>query len=252
MQLEVGQRYDERFEVIAHLGTGAFGNVWEVNVEGHQETLALKLSHEPIGQHQAKRRATREAVIQGGITSPSVPRIHEHGVCVNGHFFMLMDKIDGRPLDEFWRFDKPMNIPRALDIILQVCEALDEIHAQEIVHRDLKPGNMFVHERTEQVYLIDFGLARSWSHEEPHGITATTGHMLIGTPHYAQPEQVDGVPLTPAADVYSLALVLYELLTAHTPFDGHINRRGMIRNWKDTPARWISAHLRAPVRPPSF
>ena len=252
VHLEEGQRYRERFEVLGHLGSGAFGEVYEVRPVDGDETLALKLSREPIGEGQAMRRATREALIQSGIQSPTVPRIHDHGVDDEGHFFMLMDKIDGRPLDEFWRFDEPMEIRRAIDIVLQICEALDEIHEQKIVHRDLKPGNMFVHEKTEQVYLIDFGLARSWSAEAPHGITATAGHMLIGTPHYAQPEQVDGVPLTPAADVYSLALVLYELLTAHTPFDGHINRTGMIRNWKDTPARWIAAHLRAPVRPPSF
>lgn len=252
MHLDRGQRYAERFEVLGHLGTGAFGEVYRVRVEGHDSNRALKLSRDPIGRGEALRRAQRETAIQAEIKSPSVPRIHEHGIGDDGRFYMLMDEIDGIALDRFWRFETPMAIPRAIDIILQVCEALDEIHEHLIVHRDIKPGNIFINPTTEQVYLIDFGLARSWEAKEPHGITATAGHMLVGTPHYAQPEQVDGVPLTPAADVYSLALILYELLTAHTPFDGNIPRAGMIRQWKDQPARWISAHLRSPVRPPSF
>ena len=252
VRIEAGERYDERFEIVRLLGTGAFGQVYEVKAPEHDEPLALKLSHDALQDDETGQRARREVLIQSSIESPAVPKVYEHGTGQDGRFFMLMELIDGVSLNRYWRFDKPMAIARAIDIVLQVCEALDEIHQQNIVHRDLKPANIFVQPQTERVYLIDFGLARSWHAQAPHGVTATAGHMLVGTPHYAQPEQIDGVPLTPAADVYSLALILYELLTAHTPFDGHLRRAAMIRNWKDNPARWIAAHLRAPVRPPSF
>ena len=97
--------------------------------------------------------------------------------------------------------------------------ALAAAHDVGILHRDLKPGNIMLR-RDDTIALIDFGLARSWNDQTVAGQNATTGHKLVGTPHYSQPEQLQGKPLTPAADVYSLGVILYSLVCGHSPYDG--------------------------------
>jgi serine/threonine-protein kinase len=99
------------------------------------------------------------------------------------------------------------------------------------------------------VRLLDFGLARSWGGDSVIGRNATQGRMLVGTPHYAQPEQLHTQALTPAADVYSLALVLYELLAGHTPFVADRPVSEVIEAWRDNPLQWLRAHDQIPVVP---
>ncbi len=251
MKLTPGQVYANDLEVVAQLGSGAFSQVYEVRSPRYPHRVALKLSHEPVTEDEVAQRALREVTIQRSLTCPGVAKIYEHGLRPDGHFYVVMDLIDGESLDRHWSFGRPMPWRQAVDIGLQICEALDLLHAEEIVHRDIKPGNVIIERRTERAFLVDFGLARSWTEGELHGITATLGHKLVGTPHYAQPEQVEGTPLSPAADVYSLGMILYELMTGYTHLDAEDDYLTLKEAWRETPIRWINAHVRAKTVPPT-
>jgi serine/threonine-protein kinase len=249
VRLSPGEVYAGEYTVHEELGSGAFGFVYKVSTPRFEHYMALKLSHDPLQAHDVAQRALREVTIQSQIDSPHVVKIRDYGMRPDGHFYLLMDFVEGRQLDEVHDFNSPMMPGRAVDIIHQICQGLDELHESGIVHRDIKPGNIFIENGSKRALLIDFGLARSWQDGTVHGTNATVGHKLVGTPHYAQPEQVKGVPLTPAADVYSLGMILYELLTARAPFVANRSWADVREEWRDNPVRWISAHVHDKVIP---
>ncbi len=244
-----GDVYAQEYTILEELGHGAFGFVYKVSSPRFDAPMALKLSHEPVRARDVAQRALREVTIQSKIDSPHVVKIRDYGMRPDGHFYVLMDFVDGDQLDDLHDFDEPMLAGRAVDIIHQICEGLDHAHEFGVVHRDIKPENIFIERTSRRAMLIDFGLARSWEDGTVHGTNATMGHKLVGTPHYAQPEQVTGEPLTPAADVYSLGIILYELLSGHTPFVEDAPWSVVRERWRDNPVRWISAHVHDRVVP---
>src|SRR5690606_36244311 len=127
---------------------------------------------------------------------------------------------------------------------------LAEAHARGIVHRDIKPENLWV-EPDQNVKVIDFGLARAWDAESTVGVGVTLSGMLVGTPRYIQPEQIQGGRLTPASDVYSLTTILYELLTGHSVYFADQPFSEVREALRDEPVQWIAAHVREPVVPMS-
>jgi serine/threonine-protein kinase len=159
-----------------------------------------------------------------------------------------MDFLDGSALDEWHGFDEPLHPAQAVAIVHQACLGLAEPHAKGIVHRDVKPENIFI-ERSGHIRVLDFGLARSWDGSPVVGTSASSTHMIIGTPHYAQPEQIESPVLSPAADVYSLALILYELLSARSPFHEGMYLKEVKEKLRNTPLEWIKAHMEQPVIP---
>jgi serine/threonine-protein kinase len=247
-RLQPGDRYG-RFEILDRLGEGGFGTVFKVRDPRYAEPLALKLSHGPIRGGDAAQRALREVtVLRSTNDNPHVVRILDAGLERDGHIFVLMEYLQGLPLDQFHDFDQPLLPKWACHIAFQICQGLRDAHAEGIVHRDIKPANVFI-DRQGYVKLLDFGLARSWDRTSIVGRSATVGHMLVGTPHYAQPEQLDTTALTPAADVYSIGLILYELLTGFTPFVPDQPLSAVVAMWYDNPLQWLRAHAQTPVVP---
>ena len=183
--LQPGQRYGP-FEIIALLGEGGFGFVYEVRDPRYTVPLALKLSREAVTKAETAQRALREVAVLRTLTSPHVVRIYDAGLRRDGHVYVLMELLDGRPLDEWHDFDRPLPPPWAAHIVYQCCMGLVEAHERGIVHRDLKPANIFIASNVV-VRLLDFGLARSWEDDSIIGRNATVGNILVGTPHYAQP-----------------------------------------------------------------
>lgn len=245
--LEPGDHYGP-FQIVALIGEGGFGRVYEVIDPRFGVPMALKLSREPVTVLQTAQRALREVAVLRALTNPHVVRIYDAGMRRDGHIYVLMELLAGSPLDVWHDFDRPLPPAWAAHVIHQCCLGLVEAHDRGIVHRDLKPANIFISPDVG-VRLLDFGLARSWGGDSVIGRSATQGRMLVGTPHYAQPEQLETHELTPAADVYSLSVLMYELLSARVPFDPNRPVNEAIERWQDNPLQWLQAHARSPVVP---
>ncbi len=151
--------------------------------------------------------------------------------------YMALPRIDGSALDAVLREERPLSIARAVAIVLDVCEALSEAHAQGVIHRDLKPGNVLLLEGDHAV-VVDFGMAKIMTGGGT-GTTALTQHnMVFGTPEYMAPEQARGDELDARCDVYATGVILYELLTGSVPFVGN------------SPLSVLTAHLTSAPQPP--
>ncbi len=247
LALRPGDRYGP-FEILEVLGEGGFGCVYKVTDPRFSVPMALKVSREAATSAETAQRALREVAVLRSLTNPNVVRVYDAGLRRDGHIYVLMELLTGRPLDEWHDFDRPLPPAWAAHILYQCCVGLAEAHDRGIVHRDLKPANIFITPNVV-VRLLDFGLARSWSEDTVIGRNATQGRILVGTPHYAQPEQLQTQGLTPAADVYSLALLMYEMLSGHTPFVAERPRSAVIDELRNSPLEWLRAHGTTPVVP---
>lgn len=238
----------EGFTIRRVLGAGTFAWVYEARHANWVQPVALKLSRFPVDSEETALRALREIRILGTLGNPHVVHIYDHGLGADERWYMVMELLEGAELSKVHDFDQPMAVARAVRVIQQACLGLDEAHREGIVHRDIKPDNLWL-ASDGSVKVLDFGLARAWDNASTIGANATVGHMLIGTPHYAQPEQVKTGRLTPASDVYSLGMVLYELLVGRTPLfpDQPVSevRNALI----DDPIKWLVAHVKQPVVP---
>ena len=156
----------------------------------------------------------KERQILARLQHPHIARLLDGGVTTDGHPYFAMEYIEGVPITQY-ADDHRLSITERLRLFKAVCKAVQYAHQNLVVHRDLKPSNILVTPQGE-VKLLDFGIAKLLEEEEVE-IHTRTG-LRVMTPEYASPEQVRGGPVTTAADVYALGVVLYELLTGHRPY----------------------------------
>jgi tetratricopeptide (TPR) repeat protein/predicted Ser/Thr protein kinase len=206
-----------RYPILKELGRGAMGTVYLAQDTQLRRPVALKIPHvRPGDPPELLERFYREARAAATLDHENICRVYDVGE-VKGVPFLTMAYIEGQPLLEVLRACKPMPQRRAAEIVHKLARALQAAHAQGVVHRDLKPSNVMVRRDGEPI-LMDFGLARHLEHD----VRLTQSGELMGTPAYMPPEQVrgevDGVG--PHSDVYSLGVILYELLTGQVPFAG--------------------------------
>lgn len=236
------------FEILSEIGRGGSAAVYRVKAPQRQRPAALKVAVEPTISDMAER-AIRETKVLQRLTNRHVARVFAAGQAPDGRVFILMEELEGAQLDHWHDFDTPMPPGQAVWVIHQACLGLAEAHAHGIVHRDVKPQNLWV-ELDHNVKLLDFGLARAWE-TDGSSISAnvTTARMMIGTPRYMQPEQFQTAKLAPSSDVYSLATVLYELLSGHTVFFAD-RRFSEIRDaFIDEPLEWLKGHAHGTIVP---
>lgn len=248
LELQPGDVYAGNIRILAVLGKGAFACVYKVDIPGYAGPLALKLTKEPVTAGDQAQRALREITILRSLTNPHVVKTFDCGLRPDGHIYMLMDFLEGAALDEWHTFDRPLAPEQAVTIVHQVCLGLAECHAKGIVHRDVKPENIFV-ERSGHIRILDFGLARSWDGSPVVGVNATKAHMVVGTPHYSQPEQLKTRELSPSSDVYSLGMILYELLSGCSPFHRERPLNQIKEEFRKQPLMWLKCHADSPVVP---
>ena len=216
------------YRLIRELGAGGMGTVWLAErTDGLiQRAVALKLPRTWSHSGGLAERMARERNILATLNHPNIARLYDAGMTASGQPYLALEYVEGRRIDEFVR-DARLDLRALLALFLQVTDAVAHAHAQLVVHRDLKPSNILV-TADGQVRLLDFGIAKLLEQGEAHEteLTAQAGRAL--TPDYASPEQIAGMPLGTASDVYSLGVVLYELLTQVRPYRLTRDSRGAL------------------------
>jgi eukaryotic-like serine/threonine-protein kinase len=204
------------YRVLRELGAGGMGVVYLTmrSDEVYRRLAALKVIRPELRAHPLKDRFLKEREILASLDHPNIARIIDGGTTPNGLPYFVMDYVDGQPLDEFCR-NQRATLEQRLNLFRQTCEAVQYLHENNVLHRDLKPANILV-THTGQVKLLDFGVSKLGFSKTGFDSKATAG-MPVLTASYASPEQITSKPVTAASDIYSLGVVLYELLTGVRP-----------------------------------
>ncbi|HKY91675.1 MAG TPA: serine/threonine-protein kinase [Nevskiaceae bacterium] len=208
------------YRLIALLGRGGMGEVWSARRSDGtlDRTVALKLPGTDFVTGGLRQRLQRERDILASLSHPHIAQLFDAGVSVDGQPFLALELVEGQPIDVHCR-ERRLGVEGRIELFLQVLDAVRFAHNHLVVHRDLKPSNIFV-TGEGQVKLLDFGIAKLLDEQgggSPSEITRLAGRAM--TPAYAAPEQLAGEPVSVATDVFSLGVVLYELLTGQRPFD---------------------------------
>lgn len=206
------------YRLIREIGAGGMSTVWLAErADGSlQRQVALKLPRVAWIDHGLAARLNRERDIAAALEHPSIARLYDAGVDEAGRPFLALEYIDGLPLDRY-ATEKGLNVAERIELFIQVALAVEFAHTRLIVHRDLKPNNVLV-KTSGEVRLLDFGIARLLLPESVPDAQQTQLGARAFTPRYAAPEQFLGQPATVATDVYSLGVMLYELLAGKSPY----------------------------------
>jgi serine/threonine protein kinase/Tfp pilus assembly protein PilF len=213
-ELTTGSTFAGRYQIIEELGKGGMGRVYRALDKELNEEVAIKLIKPEIAKDKKTiGRFKNELKIARRISHRNVGRMYEL-MEDRGSHFITMEYVPGEDLKSFIRRTAPLSIARTLSIAKQVCQGLIEAHRLGVVHRDLKPQNVMI-DQEGNARIMDFGIARSL---EAKGITGAG--VMIGTPEYMSPEQVEGKEVDRRSDIYSLGVILYEMVTGEVPFRG--------------------------------
>jgi serine/threonine-protein kinase len=231
-----------QFQILQKIGSGGMGSVYKALQPAMNRMVAVKILHPKLANRKdLVSRFRREARAMSHLTHPNTVKVYLYGELEDGSLYIVMEFLEGKNLNQTVRQEGPMTIERGLPILIQACHALQEAHQNGIIHRDLKPENIFVTQQggmKDYAKVLDFGLAKVTEREmRPGSIILTQEGMVFGTPEFMSPEQAQGKTLTPASDIYSLAVILYEVLTGKLPFDAK------------NPMEYIQLHVTAKPKP---
>lgn len=223
----LGRTLDEKYRLDERLGTGGMGTVYRATHLLIDRPVAIKvLNSRYVEDEAAQVRFRREARAAGRLQHANAVTVTDFGTTSDGLVYIVMELLEGYTLRDVLAREAPLDVARAVSIMLQISSAVAAAHDAGIIHRDLKPANIFIVQRKDAppfVKVLDFGIAKLAAEaldDDDDPQTLTQVGAMIGTPRYMSPEQCDGRHLTPAADVYSMGIILYEMLTGTTPFNG--------------------------------
>ena len=238
----LGQMVGGRFLVLKKIGAGGMGSVYRARQEGMERDVAIKVLLADLTQNDTVlRRFTLEALAVSRLRHPNTIQIFDYGQTLDGNPYIAMEMLEGLTLYDLLRKERPLAIRRAMRIMAQVAASLSEAHAKEIVHRDLKPENIFlvkVGDNPDYVKVLDFGVAKLRDHKSDQG-TLTQAGSIFGTPRYMSPEQCSAQAVDLRSDLYTLGVILYEMVTGQPPF------------MSDQALSLLLAHVNDPPVPPS-
>jgi eukaryotic-like serine/threonine-protein kinase len=252
----IGTMIAGRYRIEARVGSGAMGAVYRAEQAGLGRRVALKIvnrDRQVDGDTVARFR--REATALSALHHPNTVRVFDFGSTTSGQLFLAMELLEGEPLTDRLLRDGPLPLPVALSVTQQVLRSIGEAHARGIVHRDLKPDNIFLARVTGEpapiVKVLDFGIAKAVEGDRKIDQFETLDGTVFGTPRYMSPEQAGGRALDPRSDLYSVGIMLYELIAGHPPFVDSDAVVVMARHIRDKPEPLSKA---APLRkiPPNL
>jgi serine/threonine-protein kinase len=207
---------------IEQIGSGGMGSVYLADrVDGlFEQKVALKIIKPGMNSQEIITRFEGERQILARLQHPNIAKLLDGGISELGLPYFTMEYVDGKPITEFCD-DNNLTIEKRLELFLKVCDAILYAHQNLVIHRDIKPSNILV-QKDGNVKLLDFGIAKVFEEDANQKNLTLTG-IRVMTPEYASPEQVRGEPVNTATDIYSLGLILYQLLTGCPPYEVHTN-----------------------------
>jgi len=238
----VGRTLDDKYLVEEAVGAGGMGAVYRARHLSMDRAVAIKFLHQRLVEDEvARNRFQAEARAAVKLCHPNAVSVTDFGQTSEGVDYIVMELLEGRTLREILNREAPLETARATSIMLQASDAVAAAHVAGIIHRDLKPSNILVTQSADQpavVKVLDFGIATFSADDDEDAPVLAQTNTVIGTPRYMSPEQHNGNELTPAADVYSLGVILYEMLAGMAPFSG------------STPAEIAEKHANIPPHAP--
>jgi len=234
----IGRTIAGRYRLLEKIGQGGMGAVYKgQHIKMNRITAIKLLTSELVSNQEFIARFQREAEMASQIDHPNAVSIYDFGEAEDGLIYLAMEFVNGKPLSAVLRKEGTLALDRVVRIAKQAAEALNAAHDLGIIHRDFKPDNIMICDkpgRPDWVEVVDFGIAkRAVADAQQAGLTQAG--FVLGTPLYMSPEQVAGEELDPRSDLYSLALVVYEMLTCALPFDGATTQSQMVKRLLEPP-----------------
>ncbi len=238
----VGRTIAGSYVILELVGVGGMGRVYRAEQRMLGRTVAIKVIHPHLlSDEQSVARFYTEARAASRLNHPNSVSIIDFGRTDDGILYLVMEYLQGKDLARLIREDGPLPLPRVCEIVRAVLDALGEAHALDVVHRDLKPENVIIERLRaggDLVKVVDFGLAKLLSGQQQGTTSITLPGLVCGTPDYMSPEQGRGEEVDARGDIYSVGVMLFELLTDRLPFLG------------DTPTNVVLKHIQEPVPDP--
>lgn len=264
----LGQTLSERYRLERLVGKGGMGRVYRATQVPLNRPVAIKILNPEFQKKdpQFVRRFYLEAASAARLTHPHTITVFDYGETEDGQLFIVMEYLRGRPLSKALSQDGPFSALRTLHVATQVCRALREAHSKGIIHRDLKPGNILLlteGDDTDFVKVLDFGLVKLFvpprsadardrrPTSDPASLADEEGEltrsgMFLGSPKYMSPEQIQGHPLDPRTDIYSLGVLMFQMLTGRPPFTGASSVEVIYRHVNDPVPSLAAFGIEAP------
>lgn len=225
----IGKILGNRYEILELIGSGGMANVYKAHCKLLNRPVAIKvLKKELVQDKEYLKRFNTEAQAAASIVHPNIVSIFDFGNEQDLQY-IVMELIDGITLKQYINENAPLDLKDALNIANQICDAIAVAHEHNIVHRDIKPHNIMI-TGDSRVKVTDFGIARA-----VNGFTMTADKSILGSVHYISPEQARGNPVDGKTDLYSLGVVLYEMLTGRVPFDSDSPVAVAMKHIEETP-----------------
>ncbi len=245
-----GKVLDRRYRIEFKLATGGFGAVYRARHVINGREVAVKVLHAQLATDNAvAARFRREATALGQLKNPHTVTAYDFGEAADGTLYIVMELLGGESLYEQYRAKGPLPWRRVVGIMLQVCSALAEAHAHGIVHRDLKPANIHLEHRGDSpdfVKVLDFGIAKILQGSALDTQGLTHAGQVIGTFDYMAPEQLVGGEVSGKSDIFTLGVVMYEVIAGEHPFGDAQTPAAMISQILSTSPPFLSTHAAVP------